>query len=278
MSFAEVAANWRPEPETTQDEIDRRPAETFAAILDQPVPDELPPLWHWFSFQPIHRQSALGEDGHPADAAFTPPLENRRRMFGGGRLTVHRQLTFGQAVRRQASLKSVRVKQGSTGQLLLVTVKYDFLVGDQTYAVEEQDIIYRDAADMAARPQPAAEASHRGPWRLEIRPDPVLLFRFSALTNNAHRIHYDQPYTTEVEGHPGLVVHGPLLALLLLELPRRDGRRVTEFSWRAKRTLYDHQLVTVSGQPMGDTVELSAGAAGAPDAVTGIATLRKDEE
>jgi 3-methylfumaryl-CoA hydratase len=278
VSFSEIAESWRPEPESTQAEITRTPVQTFAAILDQPVPDGLPPLWHWFYFHPIHQQSALGEDGHPADAAFTPPLENRRRMFGGGRLTVRKPLAVGQTVRRDSSLRSVRVKQGSTGELLLVTVRYEFVVDDDTYAVEEQDIIYRDAADMGARPQPATEAPQRGAWQLELRPDPVLLFRFSALTNNAHRIHYDQPYATNVEGHPGLVVHGPLLALLLLELPRREGRTVTEFSWRARRTLYDHQLVTVSGQSAQDTVELTAGAAGTPDAVTGTATLRKDDE
>jgi 3-methylfumaryl-CoA hydratase len=277
QAFARIEADWRPEPETSQDTIAVRPAETFAALLDQDLPEtaELPPLWHWFSFETVHPQAALGEDGHPADASFTPPLPNRRRMFGGGRLTVHQPLRFGEPVRREASLASSRVRHGNSGWLLLVTVKHEFFVGAELRLVEEQDLVYRDAADMRDGPvavEPTDPPAQRGPWQLQIRPDPVLLFRFSALTHNAHRIHYDQPYATTVEGHPGLVVHGPLLALLLLELPRRQARTVETFSWRARRPLFDHQLVTVSGGP---DAELTAGAAGTPDAVTGKVTLKE---
>ncbi|GAA1695633.1 MaoC family dehydratase N-terminal domain-containing protein [Fodinicola feengrottensis] len=284
-AFAAIEANWRPHPETSEDVITVKPPETFAALLDQPAPvrtagDPLPPLWHWFFFDTIHPQATLGQDGHPANASFTPPLPHRRRMFGGGRLTVHQPLRCGDQVQRRSSLGSVRVRHGSTGWLLLVTVRHEFLVGGQLRVLEEQDLVYRDADDLRSgptAPPEMTEPAERGPWQLRVRPDPVLLFRFSALTHNAHRIHYDQPYATQVEGHPGLVVHGPLLALLLLELPRREApdRTVRDFRWRACRPLFDHQLVTVSG---GSGGELTAGAAGAPDAVTGQVTLDEESE
>ncbi len=165
-----------------------KPPETFAALLDQPAPvrtagDPLPPLWHWFFFDTIHPQATLGQDGHPANASFTPPLPHRRRMFGGGRLTVHQPLRCGDQVQRRSSLGSVRVRHGSTGWLLLVTVRHEFLVGGQLRVLEEQDLVYRDADDLRSgptAPPEMTEPAERGPWQLRVRPDPVLLFRFSA--------------------------------------------------------------------------------------------------
>jgi hydroxyacyl-ACP dehydratase HTD2-like protein with hotdog domain len=278
-SFRRIEEDWKPEPMTEADTVTALPASVFEAILDQPNPvrvdgDPLPPLWHWFLFPPAYPQAALGEDGHPADAAFTPPLAGRRRMFGGGRLRVSAPLRCGDAVVRRSSLASVRTREGGSGWLLLVTVRHEFSVSGQVRMTEEQDLIYRQPA----RPGPAVVvpsagvATPAGPWSLELRPDPVLLFRFSALTHNAHRIHYDREYTTGVEGHPGLVVHGPLLALLLLELPRRfaPGAAVASFSWRARRPLFDHELVRVVGGP--NTV-LAAATDRAAEAVTGEVTL-----
>jgi 3-methylfumaryl-CoA hydratase len=289
--FRRVEREWRPAPVEAGDTVTALPASAFAAILDQPSPvrgagDVLPPLWHWFLFPSVHQQAALGPDGHPADAAFAPPLPHHRRMFGGGRVTGAEPLRCGEEVTRRSSLAAVRTRQGGSGWLLLVTVRHEFHVAGQLRLSEEQDLIYRSAKDHATAPRPAstpatatpAGAERAGPdpaaapWSLALRPDPVLLFRFSALTWNAHRIHYDREYATGVEGHPGLVVHGPLLALLLLELPRRfaPSTVVESFSWRARRPLFDHETIRVQGAP--GTV-LLAGTDRAPGAVTGEVAL-----
>ncbi|SHN17766.1 FAS1-like dehydratase domain-containing protein [Cryptosporangium aurantiacum] len=282
-AFRVAAEEWRPGPVETTDTVTALPASTFAALLDEPSPvtaagDPLPPLWHWFLFPSVYPQSALGADGHPADAAFTPPLPERRRMFGGGRLSVTAPLRCGETVTRRSSLASVRTREGGSGWLLLVTVRHEFAVADDVRLVEEQDLVYRrpeDVVNPAVPPQPGG-AVPAAPWQFTLTPDPVLLFRFSALTSNAHRIHYDRPYATGVEGHAGLVVHGPLLALLLLEPPRRfaPDRAVETFRWRARRPLFETDLVEVRGEPENDRAVLRAGAGRAPDAVTGEVTYR----
>ena len=282
-AFRFAAEEWRPEPMMATDTVTALPASTFAALLDRPSPvtasgDPLPPLWHWFLFPPVYPQSALGADGHPADAALTPPLPDRRRMFGGGRLSVTAPLRCGETVTRRSSLASVRTRMGGSGWLLLVTVRHEFVVAGHVRLVEEQDLIYRQPQDTAAPavpPQPGGTVP-AAPWQFTLAPDPVLLFRFSALTHNAHRIHYDRPYATGVEGHAGLVVHGPLLALLLLELPRRfaPDRTVETFRWRARRPLFEADVVEVRGEPENGRAVLRAGAGRAPEAVTGEVTYR----
>jgi 3-methylfumaryl-CoA hydratase len=286
--FREIERDWRPAEMSTTDVLDAPPSRTFAALLDQPSPvreagDPLPPLWHWFHFAEVYPSSALGEDGHPADAAFTPPLARRRRMFGGGRLTVSEPLRCGEQVIRRSALSSVRTRRGGSGWLLLVTVRHEFTVDGRRRMVEEQDLVYQEPSPPAASgeldpfgvDEPLAAPDE--PWRLDIQPDPVLLFRFSALTHNAHRIHYDRPYATEAEGHAGLVVHGPLLALLMLELPRRHavGQRVVSFSWRARRPLFEHDKVWVSGVPTTDGTALRAGSARVAEAVSGTVALTR---
>lgn len=280
--FAAVVDGWAPAPETAADTVALRPAHEFAALLDVPSPvrrdgDELPPLWHWFLFPALHRAADLGTDGHPANAAFNPPLARRRRMFGGGRLTVHTPLRIGDRVVRESRLAGVRAVRGASGWLLVVTVGHDMSVGDDLRVREEQDLVYRAPSGAGGAPRPsragaAGAAPADGPWRLRWRPDPVALFRFSALTANAHRIHYDRPYATEVEGHGGLVVHGPLLALLMLELPRRHApeHRVTSYAWRAHAPLFDTDEVVVAGGPDGSFV---AGSGRVSAAVTATAAL-----
>jgi 3-methylfumaryl-CoA hydratase len=273
--FDRIVESWEPPELTAQDELDAEPSTAFAALLDQQSPvmetgDPLPPLWHWFHFPEWPAQGELGEDGHLADGAFLPPLPQRRRMFGGGRLIVHAPLRCGDTVRRSTKVSAVRTAQGRTGKLLLVTTTAEFSVNGEPRLVEQQDIVYRMADDVVA----SAPTAHveppvdvPGPWLLTVSPTPVLLFRFSGLTNNAHRIHYDREYAA-FEGHPGLVVHGPLLALLMLELPRRlePLRRVERFSWRAKRPLFDATPVEARGGPDG---RLVAGTSTYPPAVTG---------
>jgi hydroxyacyl-ACP dehydratase HTD2-like protein with hotdog domain len=267
--FAAVVADWTPPEIVSTDVLTPGPVAALAALFDQPDPaprdgDPLPPLWHWLYFAEWVPQSELGPDGHPRDGAFLPPLPERRRMFGGGRLTVHAPLRRGDTVTRRAGVAGVRTRRGGSGWLLLVTVRYEFSVGGEVLVVEEQDIVYRDPRTPSSAPTSGAEDGLDGPWRFELVPDPVLLFRFSALTANAHRIHYDLPYATQVEGYPGLLVHGPLLALSLLELPRRFAgeRAVREFTYRARRPVFAGRPIIVRGGPETDTgVRLGAGGA-----------------
>jgi 3-methylfumaryl-CoA hydratase len=177
-------------------------------------------------------------------------------MFAGGRFTVRSPLRIGDRVTRCSELASTALKQGRSGEMLFVTVRHTFLSDGTEIATEEQDLVYRSGDPATRPPQPSFEApgvdAVDAPWALPMTADPVLLFRFSALTYNAHRIHYDEPYTTQVEGHPGLIVHGPLLAILCLELPRRAGYEVTELSFRARSPVYAGQPFAATGSPEGD--------------------------
>jgi 3-methylfumaryl-CoA hydratase len=265
--FAAIAEEWAPPEAVSDDVMTHAPVAALAGLFDQPDPaprdgDPLPPLWHWLYFAEFPAQSELGPDGHPRDGAFLPPLPDRRRMFGGGRLTFHAPLRRGETVTRRAGVARVRVRRGGSGWLLLVTVRSEFSVGDELRVEEEQDLVYRDSRPSPAPPGPGE--GPEGPWRFELTPGPVMLFRFSALTSNAHRIHYDLSYATQVEGYPGLLVHGPLLALGLLELPRRfaAGRAVREFTYRARQPIYAGAPVLFGGGPQPDgTLRLGAGGA-----------------
>lgn len=277
-SFTDVEEGWAPPEAVATDVLTHGPAAALAALFDRPglepaAGDPLPPLWHWLYFAEWPPESALGPDGHPRDGAFLPPLPDRRRMFGGGRVTVHAPLRLGETVTRRSSVARVRTRRGGSGWLLLVTVRGEFSVGGDVRVVEEQDIVYRDPRATSSPPVAApAGPPPAGPWGFELVPDPVLLFRFSALTANAHRIHYDVPYATGVEGYPGLLVHAPLLALALLELPRRfaPDRTVREFAYRARRPLFASGTpIRVGGGPDADgTLRLGAG-----DAFVGTAHM-----
>lgn len=253
-SLEDAVAGWAPEPVETTDTITPWPVAALASVFDQPVPDGvLPPMWHWLYFLEHPRQSELGEDGHPADGHFLPPVPDRRRMFAGGRLRVHGGLRIGDTVTRRSSVAGVRVKQGRSGDMVFVTVAGSLSVDGRTAVTEEQDFVYRSQPPGAARPvpPPVAEDPPTGRWRIELPTDPTLLFRFSALTHNSHRIHYDQPYATGVEGFPGLVVHGPLLALLACEIPRRElpDRTLTAFEYRLVRPAFAGGVLVAAGDP-----------------------------
>ncbi|HXV94351.1 MAG TPA: MaoC family dehydratase N-terminal domain-containing protein [Pseudonocardia sp.] len=284
--LAEHVTGWAPEPVEVHHRVDPWPGDAFAALLDQPPPapaqgDPLPPLWHWFHALDHPATAELGEDGHPAKGRFLPPVPDRRRMFAGGRLRMRAPLRVGDAVVRRSELAAVRPKEGRSGPMLFLTVRHTFSAGGEVRVVEEQDLVYRSQAAGAPRPAPAGRAAaprsdaapETGPgaWRLRLRPDEAMLFRFSALTYNGHRIHYDLPYATGVEGYPGLVVHGPLLALLLLELPRRfaPDAQVTGFEYRLRRPAFAGAPVVAAGGPDG----LAAGPVGEPASVTGALRL-----
>ncbi|MBC6459480.1 MaoC family dehydratase N-terminal domain-containing protein [Actinomadura sp. HBU206391] len=247
---ADSVAGWDPAPFEVTDEITPGPVTALAGLFDLAAPaGPLPPLWHWLYFLDRPAQHDLGPDGHPLAGGFMPPIPDRRRMFAGGRWTAQAPLRVGDVVTRRSSLAAVTPKRGRSGELLFTTVRHEFRRDGRTVGVEEQDIVYRSGPGFTPSAVKRPVEPEPGPWRIDVTADPVLLFRFSALTYNAHRIHYDRPYATEVEGHSGLVVHGPLLALLLAELPRRAGRSVTALEFRARAPLYDRQPFTATGGP-----------------------------
>jgi 3-methylfumaryl-CoA hydratase len=268
-------AGWEPEPLSRTEVLALEPVHALAAVLDEPSPvrapgDPLPALWHWLHFLDQPRQEELGEDGHPRHGHFLPPVPDRRRMFAGGRYRQEEPLRVGEPYTRTSRLGKVEVKQGRSGEMAFVTVRHELSRDGRTVAVDEQDLVYRQqvagargapgaGSSAGSAPEPAELAVADG--ELVVAPDPVMLFRFSALTANAHRIHYDVPYATGVEGFPGLVVHGPLLVLLLLEQPRRHtpDRPVTELSYRLQRPVFVGRPVHVQAERTGSSLGLSAG-------------------
>ena len=225
------------------------PVARLAATLDcgDPAPkpgDAIPPGWHWLYFLDATPMRSLGPDGHAARGEFLPPFPLPRRMWAGGRFRFGIPLRIGDEISRKSEIADVATKQGRTGPLAFCTVRHTVSGPSGVAVEEEQSLVYREApkpGDLAPPPEPPPAPPPAGAefWRT-IAPDPVQLFRFSALTFNGHRIHYDQPYATAVEGYPGLVVHGPLLAILLLELVRRErrGARLAEFAYRGFRPVF----------------------------------------
>ena len=261
--------SWQGRSETLTDLITPAPLRALSATLDRddPAPQAgtaLPPLWHWLFFLPHHRQSEIGPDGHAKRGGFLPPVPLPRRMWAGGRLHWHAPLRVGDEVKRVSTIESVTHKSGRTGDLLFVLVKHEVFNAQGLCLTEEHDIVYRPAAqptDPVPAPIAAAPLAEQGQpmgalWTRDITPDDVLLFRYSALTFNGHRIHYDRKYVTEVEGYPGLIVHGPLIATLLVDLVRRHtDRPIQSFEFKALRPTFecaDQRIVRVTGQPQID--------------------------
>jgi 3-methylfumaryl-CoA hydratase len=228
--------------ERTTDTLHASHLARMAATLDRgTVPEVLPPLWHWMLFAHWVRPAELGPDGHPARGTFLPADPDLpRRMYAGGRLSFPGTLRAGAAATRDSSIIRVEEKTGSTGRLLFVTVRHEISGPSGLAITEEHDIVYRGLAGAAAKPGAPFENWPEA-FEATVTPDPVLLFRYSALTGNGHRIHYDRTYVTEVEGYPGLIVHGPLQATLLAELAQRHapGRRLAGFEFRAVRPVFD---------------------------------------
>lgn len=276
-----VAEQWIGNTETVSDELAVSPATAAAATLDDTesrfesgVP--LPPLWQWFYFLPRAVQSRLGPDGHPERGGFLPPIALPRRMFAGARMHFHHPLVIGRPAERRGIIRKVSEKEGRSGRLAFVTVAYAFYQEGGLCIEEEQDIVYREAG--APVPAPAVKSLPPlpdGSWSAMVTPTPTLLFRFSALTFNAHRIHYDRPYATEVEGYPGLVVHGPLTAVLLMELVRRQASEsVRRFEFRGQAPLFDLAPFRVAATPAADgRVLLEAHGPAAETAMTATAAF-----
>ena len=251
--------DWIGRTEERTDVVTSTPVAALAATLDRDGVEArpgmaIPPLWHWLYFTPLARQSDIGPDGHAKRGGFLPPVPLPRRMFAGGRFEFRAPLRIGDEVERVSRIKDVSVKEGRSGTLVFVTVSHEISNASGIALYEEHDIVYRenprpDAPVQKPQPAPTGAAFSR-----EIVPDPVLLFRYSALTFNSHRIHYDRTYVTQVEGYPGLIVHGPLIASLLMDLLERQvrGDRVGAFSFRAVRPLFDIHHFTVNGRMESD--------------------------
>jgi 3-methylfumaryl-CoA hydratase len=261
--------SWAGKTETLQDDISAAPLRGLSAALDRddaaPLPGTaLPPLWHWLYFLPQPRQSALGPDGHARRGGFLPPVPLPRRMWAGGRLNwlAENSLRVGDAVQRISRIASITHKTGRTGDLLFVLVKHEVHNDKGLALTEEHDIVYRAAAQPGDLVPPPVPVEKDAAWQREIVPDDVLLFRYSALTFNGHRIHYDRQYVTEVEGYPGLIVHGPLIATLLVDLLRRHAPDavIRSFNFKAVRPTFDLHPFRLNGQPSkdGKTVRLWA--------------------
>lgn len=250
--------DWTGRQEVRTDLLSPTPYAALAATLDRdPAPPEpgtvLPPLWHWLYFLPLHRQSELGHDGHARRGDFLPPVPLPRRMWAGGRFTFERPLRIGDTVERTSTIERVEEKSGRSGALVFVTVRHELRCQGELALTEYHDIVYREAPGVGV-PPPAPQAPEIAQWERKVTPDDVLLFRYSALTFNGHRIHYDRNYVTGAEGYPGLIVHGPLIATLLLDLLRdaMPAARVATFAFRALKPTFDLEPFYIGGAQQPD--------------------------
>ena len=289
----EVLRRWVGRQEVLEDLIVPGPARRMRATLDGLAGNPaligdagasfgapghaLPPPWHWIYFLPEPPRTGLGVDGHPKLGGLLPPVALPRRMWAGSRLEFHDDLRIGEAARKVSTVHDVQMKEGRSGRLCFVTMYHQVFVGDTLKITEAQDIVYREEAAPGEKPPAPQPAPPDAQFGRRIDPDPVLLFRYSALTFNSHRIHYDRPYNDNVEGYAGLVVHGPLLATLLLDAAIEQaaacGRRVAEFSFRAVSPLLDTAPFRIEGAAEGDALKLWAAGADGRLATQASATL-----
>jgi 3-methylfumaryl-CoA hydratase len=251
---------WIGKSESREDRITLTPIAALSATLDRDDPypregDQLPVLWHWLYFLPLCRHSELGHDGHPKRGGFIPPVPLPRRMFAGGRQQLQRPLRVGETICRVSRIEDVTHKIGRNGPLVFVRVRHEISNRDGLALVEEHDIVYREKLRPGEGLQHLQVAPADASWTREISTDAIVLFRYSALTFNPHRIHYDLHYCKNIEGYPGLVVHGPLIATLLADLLRRHltGARVTSFSFRAARPLFETHPFSINGRVESDS-------------------------
>jgi 3-methylfumaryl-CoA hydratase len=254
----EKLRTWIGQRESDVDYVTIPAVHRLSATLDRddPVPkmgDPLPTGWHSVLFPRVVRQSQIGADGHPQRGDFLPPVPLPRRMFAGKRITLREPLRVGDEVRRDSVIQAINLKEGRSGQMVFVTVQTDLSTSRGVAITEEQDIVYRGEPDPAAPPPPAQSAPGRAVWSRTVTPDPVLLFRYSALTFNGHRIHYDHPYVTGTEGYPDLVMNGGLTTLLVFELARAHApAAMTHIASRNVRPLFVNRPFTLCGEPAAD--------------------------
>jgi 3-methylfumaryl-CoA hydratase len=275
---------WVSRSEIVKDVASRSAALKLAALLDQRsnpnVDDEakLFPLGHWLQFTPMTAGSGLGTDGHPRLGGLMPPLPLPRRMWAGSKIAFHSEISVGQSLSRKTTIESITPKNGSSGRLCFVVLRHEVNAGSTHALTEHQTVVYREAIPVG----PAAPSPQRGPrdpteappgwdWAHAVTLDEVTLFRYSALTYNSHRIHYDLPYATGVEGYPGLVVHGPLSASLIVSsfLRERPGAHLTAFEFSARAPVFVNEQMHICGRAADNySFELAVVAPGGQLAVT----------
>ncbi len=263
MDGAPDPRDWIGRTETASETITATSVFRMSRTLDRDDPepaegDPLPPCWHWLYFAPAAMPADIGHDGHPAKGGFLPPIPYPRRMWAGSRIRFDKPLRVGDRATRTSEIADIAFKEGRTGKLGFVTVRHIYAGGDGPAITEEQDIVYREPPAGGNVAPPPQEPPGAAEIEREIVADPVMLFRYSALTFNGHRIHYDQPYVTGVEGYPGLIVHGPLIATLLVDLARRNvpDADVAQFRFRGLRPTFDTGPFPVKGFREGDDFTL----------------------
>ena len=241
---------------------------TLFLEIGEPKPGDAAPFTaHWCVAQPVFPMSELGPDGHPARGGFLPPVPLPRRMWAGGELEFFDVLRVGDQMTRTSRIADVTMKTGSTGVLCFVSVDHLITTPRGTAIRERQDIVYRDVSAAPSAPAKPAAPPPAAQHRESHMADPVLLFRYSALTFNGHRIHYDRDYVTRVEGYPGLIFHGPMQAALLVEFAARlhGGAAPKKFSYRGVQPLFEGSEFSVNANATGAGMELwTANSAGQP--------------
>jgi 3-methylfumaryl-CoA hydratase len=244
---------WVGRKETVRERIAPERVAALAATLDVggefSAGDVLPPGWHWIFFNPFVPRHGLGTDGHPKRGGFLPPVSLPRRMWAGGRLTYDKPLTIGGEAIRDSTIEKVEAKSGRAGKLVFVTVVHTIACDGVPCIREEQDLVYREAAAPGTKAPAPSAAPTDAAWSEEVGPDTVLLFRYSALTSNGHRIHYDQEYARREENYPDLVVHGPLTATLLQAFAvRHAGKPLRAFEFRGMSPLFVSSAFHLEGK------------------------------
>ena len=273
MSDLDIAhlRGWIGRSETGSEHVTDAMVDRFKATFDEPGEtrdgDAAPAMIHLCVAPPAAPTSGLGGDGHPARGGFLPPVPLPRRMWAGGALVFHDPIRVGERVTRTSTIRDVTVKQGRTGALCFVTVDHRIDSAGRLAVEERQDIVYR-GADAPGGGTPPPEAAAPGTHRATVRPSAALLFRYSALTFNGHRIHYDAPYATTVEGYPGLIVHGPMQATMLVRFAESlRGARPGRFDFRSLSPLFDTADFTLNAASDGDGLRLWTSYAGGPVAM-----------
>jgi 3-methylfumaryl-CoA hydratase len=248
---------WIGRQEMVSDVVEPARANALRSALGENAPLQigaaLPPLYHWLYFWNVQPPASLGPDGHPAKRGFLPPIPLPRRMAAGGRLKFLKPLIVGERLSRTSTILKIETKTGKSGTLTFVTVEHQIAGEDGVALIEEQDIVYREPASASASKAPEDQGSEPSAhWHRTIQPDTILLFRYSALTMNGHRIHYDRPYAENEEHYSGLVVHGPLQATLLADLAVRNATQaMTSFEYRGQSPAYDTAVLHICGELAG---------------------------
>jgi 3-methylfumaryl-CoA hydratase len=253
---------WIGRSEMREDSLVAAPVDRLSATLDHPSSlagpaGALLPCWHWLYFHSAEPNSGLGSDGHPERGGFLPPVPLPRRMWAGSRVTFLSPLMLGDVARKQSTIIDIRQRHGGSGALVFVTLRHEIFVKDKLVIEEIQDLVYRDRDIARGKTVPAPGEAQ---WQRKLRPDSVMLFRYSALTFNSHRIHFDRNYATAVEGYPSLIVQGPLTATLLLDLLYRRQPAVTLacFEFRAVAPVLEGSDLTLQGRRDGELITLWA--------------------